>query len=174
MRIVYLSLGSNLGNREEALQIAVTKLHCRGCRVRRISSVYETAPVDNLDQPDFLNIVVEAESDLFPLQLLQRVAKVEREMGRKRLISKGPRTIDIDILLHGPFIVDTSDLQIPHPRMTERRFVLEPLAELVPELRHPVYRRTVKELLVAAPSQRLVKTPILIALPAGGIGDESS
>ena len=138
MKRVYLALGSNVGDREANLRTAIRKLHRRDLRVSRISSVYETAAVYYLDQPDFLNCVVEADTEIFPMRLLLRVSNIERSMGRKRLVPKGPRNIDIDILLHGSSIVETPQLQIPHPRMRERRFVLEPLAELAPDLRHPV------------------------------------
>jgi 2-amino-4-hydroxy-6-hydroxymethyldihydropteridine diphosphokinase len=162
---VFLSLGSNLGDRQAALQTAVDKLSRPDFHITKISSIYETAPVDFLAQPDFLNIVVEADTELFPMKLLQRIQRVEREMGRKRLISKGPRTLDIDILFHGPFVVDTPELQIPHPRLRERRFVLEPLVEIAPDLRHPVTRQTVREMLAAAPNQFVRRTPLLLALP---------
>jgi 2-amino-4-hydroxy-6-hydroxymethyldihydropteridine diphosphokinase len=155
---VYLSLGSNIGNREQALQEAITHLHAPDLRITRISSVYETTPQDNRIQPWFLNMVAEAETTLFPMRLLLRCMNIERRMGRKRLTPKGPRTIDIDILLHGSFIMNTPQLQIPHPRLAERRFVLEPLSELSPELRHPATRRTVRELLTATLSQHVCKT----------------
>jgi 2-amino-4-hydroxy-6-hydroxymethyldihydropteridine diphosphokinase len=163
---VYLALGSNLGEREANLGTAIRKLHGRDFRVCRTSSVYETAALYYLEQPDFLNCVVEADTDLLPTRLLRRVSAIERSMGRKRAIPKGPRNIDIDILLHGSSVVDTSELQIPHPRMAERRFVLEPLAELAPDFRHPVDRRTIREMLAAAPAQRVVKlgAPLDVAL----------
>jgi 2-amino-4-hydroxy-6-hydroxymethyldihydropteridine diphosphokinase len=170
VRIVYLSLGSNIGHREEALQAAVDKLNSREFRIRRVSSVYETAPVDKLNQPDFLNVVLEAESDLMPMRLLHRIGNIEREMGRKRLTAKGPRIIDIDILLYGPFVINTRQLQIPHPRMTERRFVLQPLAEVAPELKHPVSRQSVRDLLAAAPQQFVRKTTIRLMLPGSRPG----
>jgi 2-amino-4-hydroxy-6-hydroxymethyldihydropteridine diphosphokinase len=133
-----------------------------------VSGVYETAPVDFKDQPDFLNIVVEATTSLFPMRLLQRTQRVEREMGRKRTVPKGPRPIDIDILLHGRAIVSTRTLEIPHPGMQERRFVLEPLAELAPDFRHPVSRRTIRELLASAPHQLVRLTPFRINLSRTG------
>jgi 2-amino-4-hydroxy-6-hydroxymethyldihydropteridine diphosphokinase len=165
---VYLSLGSNLGDRLAALQTAVETLHKPDLLIKRVSSVYETAPVDLKEQPDFLNIAVEAETSLYPLRLLQRTQRIEREMGRKRTVSKGPRTLDIDILLHGSSVVNTTKLQIPHPRMNERRFVLTPLAEVAGELRHPVTRFSVAEMLAAAPHQLVRLTPLRIDLPGSG------
>ena len=147
MKLAYLSLGSNMGRRESTLAEALRLLAAPDLRVVRVSPVYETEPMELRDQPWFLNLVAEIETDLFPRQLLARTQKIEKELGRKRKVSKGPRTIDIDILLYGSFVIDTPDLPVPHPRMAERRFVLEPLAQLAPELRHPVLRRTVSELL---------------------------
>jgi len=147
MKTVYLSLGSNLGDREAMLQAAVRALESPRLRVLRVSPVYETEPVDVSGQHWFLNQVAEAETDLFPLQLLHRTAKVEAQLGRRRLAPQGPRTIDIDILLYGNSIVTTLALEIPHPRFRVRRFVLAPLADLAPELRDPLTRKTVRELL---------------------------
>ncbi len=157
MKRVYFSLGSNLGDREAALRQAVDALGPAGIRVLRVSSVYESEPVDVRDQPWFLNLVVEAETDLFPRQLLARTQSIERKMGRVRTRPKGPRTIDIDILLYGDAVIDSSDLTVPHPRMAERRFVLEPLAELAPDLRHPVTRATVREMLAKVQEQSVTK-----------------
>jgi len=147
MKTVYLGLGSNLGDREAMLRAAVHALDSPRLRIRRLSPVYETEPVDVSGQRWFLNQVAEAETELFPLQLLHRTAKVEVQLGRRRLAPMGPRTIDIDILLFGNAIVTTPALEIPHPRFRDRRFVLAPLADLAPELRDPVTRRTVRELL---------------------------
>jgi 2-amino-4-hydroxy-6-hydroxymethyldihydropteridine diphosphokinase len=147
MKTVYLGLGSNLGDREAMLRAAVRALESPRLRIRRVSPVYETEPVDVSGQHWFLNQVAEAETDLFPLQLLHRTAKVEAQLGRRRLAPMGPRTIDIDILLYGNSIVTTPALEIPHPRFRARRFVLAPLADLAPELRDPVTRKTVRELL---------------------------
>lgn len=147
MKIVYLGLGSNLGDREAMLRAAVRGLESPRLRIRRVSPVYETEPVDVSGQHWFLNQVAEAETDLFPLQLLHRTAKIEAQLGRRRLAPMGPRTIDIDILLYGNSIVTTPALEIPHPRFRARRFVLAPLADLAPELRDPVTRKTVRELL---------------------------
>ncbi len=153
MKTVYLSLGSNLGDRERNLREAIRMLGEAGVRTLRVSSLYETEPVDVRDQPWFLNLVVEAETELFPKQLLARIRKIEFDLGRKRVRPKGPRTADIDILLYGDSVIETGELTVPHPRLAERRFVLEPLAELAPELRHPVTRRTIRELLAGTAGQ---------------------
>ena len=153
MKLVYLSLGSNLGDRERMLAEALRLLQAPDLRIARISPVYETEPRDLKGQPWFLNLVVEVETGLFPRRLLARIQKIEKQLGRKRGVAKGPRTIDIDILLVGSFVIDAPDLVIPHPRMAERRFVLEPLAQLAPELRHPVLRRTIRELLAGTQAQ---------------------
>ena len=146
---------------------ALELLQAPDLRVLRVSPVYETEPMELRDQPWFLNLAAEIETDLFPRQLLARIGKVEKELGRKRTVSKGPRTIDIDILLYGSFVIDAPDLQVPHPRMTERRFVLEPLAELAPELRHPVLRRTVAELLAAIRDQVVRQVGMLHTMGEG-------
>lgn len=147
MKTVYLSLGSNLGDRAASLAAAVEALRSPELTIVRASSIYETEPRDLPGQPWFLNQMVEAETAFFPRQLLARTQKVERELGRKRGVAKGPRVIDVDIVLFGDSVVQTPDLEIPHPRMAERRFVLEPLAELAPDLRHPQTRRTIRDLL---------------------------
>ncbi len=151
MKRIYLSTGSNIGDREANLRKAVDRLLSPELRVLRTSQIYETEPVDYRDQAWFLNQVVEAETALFPMQLLTRIGRVERELGRIRTVNKGPRTLDIDILFYGSAIVDTARLEIPHPRIAERRFVLAPLAELAPDLRHPVTHRTVRQMLESAP-----------------------
>lgn len=147
MKTIYLSLGSNIGDRERNLRDAIKRLAAPDMKILRVSPVYETEPMDYTDQPWFLNLVVEAGTSLFPLQLLSRVAKIERAMGRVRNKVKGPRTLDIDILLYGNAVVRTPTLEIPHPRMAERRFVLAPLADLAPTLRHPALGKSIKELL---------------------------
>jgi 2-amino-4-hydroxy-6-hydroxymethyldihydropteridine diphosphokinase len=151
MKKIYLGLGSNVGDREANLRAAIERLSAQDLRVIRVSPVYETEPVGYTDQRWFWNTVAEAETELFPLQLLARAGQIERALGRRRSIPNGPRTIDIDVLLYGNTIMKSPSLEIPHPRIAERRFVLAPLADLAPELRHPVLRRTVRELLDAAP-----------------------
>jgi 2-amino-4-hydroxy-6-hydroxymethyldihydropteridine diphosphokinase len=155
LKIIYLSLGSNLGDRQENLSRVRDHLAAAGIRVLRASSVYETAPRDVPGQPWFLNQVIEAESTLLPRQLLSRLKKIEREMGRKRTVAKGPRVIDLDIVFFGESVISMPDLEIPHPRMMERRFVLEPLVELAPELRHPVLNRSVREMLAGVADQQV-------------------
>lgn len=154
MKTIYLSLGSNSGDRLENLARARDRLVAADIRILRTSSVYETAPRDVPGQPWFLNQVIEAESTLLPRQLLSRLQKIERDMGRKRTVAKGPRNIDIDIVFFGGSVISMPDLEIPHPRMAERRFVLEPLAELAPELRHPVLNRSVREMLAKVTDQQ--------------------
>jgi 2-amino-4-hydroxy-6-hydroxymethyldihydropteridine diphosphokinase len=153
MKTTYLGLGSNVGDREANLRAAIERLEAPDLRVLRVSPVYETEPVDYTEQRWFLNLVVEAETSLFPMQLLARVARIERALGRLRTVPKGPRSIDIDILLYGKAVIRSEALEVPHPRMDERRFVLAPLADLAPDLRHPIAHRTVSEMLAAAPPQ---------------------
>src|ERR1700683_1351558 len=150
---VYLSLGSNVGDRDENLKAAIAALPAAGVQVRRVSSFYETEPVDYLDQAWFLNCVVQAETDFPPLWLLRRLRGVEARMGSKKLIAKGPRLIDIDILLYGQETMDTPELQVPHPRMAQRRFMLGPLAEIAPGLRHPAWPGTAQGVLGGRPQQ---------------------
>lgn len=147
MKTAYLSLGSNLGDREANIRQALEMLEAPDLHVLRVAPLFETEPQDVSGQPWFINTVAEIGTTLFPRQLLSRIQKIEREIGRKRLVEKGPRTIDIDIVLLGRFQVQGPELTIPHPRFAERRFVLEPLCALDPDLRHPATRQTVREML---------------------------
>ncbi|SRR6266852_5531869 len=145
--LIYLSLGSNLGDRAENLESAIEALPEAGVRVLRQSAFYETEPVDFVAQPWFLNCVVEAETSLPPESLLDALHAIERRLGSKKLIARGPRIIDLDILFYGTDAIHSEEIEIPHPRMAERRFVLVPLAELAPAIKHPVLHATIAELL---------------------------
>ena len=155
-RTVYLSLGSNLDDRAKNLRDAIAALANARVHVVRVSSVYETEPVDYLDQPWFLNCAVEAETELAALELLHALRGIEAQMGSKKLIAKGPRLIDMDILLYGNEVIGP-ELQVPHPRMHLRRFVLEPLAEIAPNVQHPVSHLSIADLLARTPDKSAVR-----------------
>ncbi len=149
-----------MGDRAAMLQQAIELLPGAGVEVVRMSSVYETEPMELREQNWFLNMVVECRTDLFPLQLLRRLKKIEASLGRKRMVPKGPRTIDIDIVLYARAIMAMPALEIPHPRFRERRFVLAPLAELAPDLRDPVTKSTIGDLLAHTAGQRVRRATI--------------
>jgi 2-amino-4-hydroxy-6-hydroxymethyldihydropteridine diphosphokinase len=155
-KIAYLSLGSNLGDRAANLRAALAYLETAG-RLLAVSAFYETQPVEVLDQPWFLNCVAAVETGKTPRELLQLALQVEAEMGRLRMRKKGPRKIDIDILLFADLVVDEPGLKIPHPSMHQRRFVLEPLVEIAPDARHPARGRTAQDLLAELPSGQTVR-----------------
>lgn len=155
-KTVYLSLGSNLGDRAGNLRSAIERLGTLG-KVVGLSSFYETEPIEVTEQPWFLNCAVKLDTEKMPRQLLAGILALEREMGRHRTQYKGPRTIDIDIVLFGNSVVATADLIIPHPAMQERRFVLEPLNEIAPDVRHPKLQRTIRELRDDLPPGQVVR-----------------
>jgi 2-amino-4-hydroxy-6-hydroxymethyldihydropteridine diphosphokinase len=155
-KTVYLSLGSNLGDRAQNLRTAIEKLGAIG-QVVATSSFYETEPVDVTAQPWFLNCAVKFDTEKMPRQLIAAILNLEQEMGRQRKQQKAPRIIDIDILLFGSSIIQVRTLTVPHPHMHQRRFVLEPLAEIAGEARHPVFKRTVRELRDALPPGQAVR-----------------
>ena len=155
-QLAYLSLGSNVGDRVAHLRDAIARLESIG-RVVSVSSFYETEPVEVTDQPWFLNCAVGLETALTAEQLMARLLQIEQERGRRRVQKKGPRTIDIDILLFDDLILDSPDVTIPHPAMQERRFVLEPLAEIAAEARHPGVKKTIRELLEELPAGAIVR-----------------
>jgi 2-amino-4-hydroxy-6-hydroxymethyldihydropteridine diphosphokinase len=146
--LVYLSLGSNVGDREANLTACIALLRKLG-DVRQVSSRYETEPMEMRDQPWFLNCAVELDTTQTPEQLLAGIRTIEAELGRERTVAKGPRTIDIDILLVGNLVIQSAELQVPHPAMHLRRFVLEPLAEIAPNAVHPLLGVPVRELLAS-------------------------
>jgi 2-amino-4-hydroxy-6-hydroxymethyldihydropteridine diphosphokinase len=155
-KLAYLSLGSNVGDRSANLNAAIERIASLG-KVIAISSFYETEPVEFAAQPWFLNCAVALDTEKMPRQLLAAILDIEKEMGRRRVQKKGPRTLDIDILLFGNSTIKAKGLTIPHPSMHERRFVLAPLAEIAPEARHPVFKRTIGELRDLLPAGQTVK-----------------
>jgi 2-amino-4-hydroxy-6-hydroxymethyldihydropteridine diphosphokinase len=154
--VAYISLGSNIGDREANLREAVAQIGSIAS-MHALSSFYETQPVELANQPWFLNCVIALETDKTPHELLKSALAIEAGMGRLRFREKGPRKIDIDLLLFGDRVVNDPDLTIPHPAMHRRRFVLEPLAEIAPGARHPVLNKTASELLAVVGESQIVR-----------------
>jgi 2-amino-4-hydroxy-6-hydroxymethyldihydropteridine diphosphokinase len=156
---VFIALGSNLGDRRANLEAALRALEAEQIVIAKCSSVYETKPRDYLQQPWFLNMVLECATVADPLALLGKLLRIERDLGRERItaIERGPRIIDLDILLFGELVVNSPQLQIPHPRILQRRFVLEPLLEIAPNLCHPVSGHRIADSLPAVLDQEIGK-----------------
>jgi 2-amino-4-hydroxy-6-hydroxymethyldihydropteridine diphosphokinase len=163
MNEIFLLTGGNLGDRLEYLQKAYKLIESKVGTVLEKSSIYETAPWGYSEQQAFLNQVLCITTTLQPMELLQQLLCIELEMGRQRLEKMGPRVIDIDILFYGNQIISTPDLMVPHPRISERRFVLTPLGEIAPGFIHPVLKKTINELLEICSDQLEVK--IYTAMP---------
>jgi 2-amino-4-hydroxy-6-hydroxymethyldihydropteridine diphosphokinase len=153
---VYLSLGSNLGGRAANLRHAIAELMREGS-IAATSSFYETEPVELTDQPWFLNCAVALDTEANPDDLLRYLLTIEKRMGRERTEPKGPRIIDLDILLFGNAVVKLPGLTIPHPALHQRRFVLAPLAEIAPDVRHPILQLSMQELLEQLPAGQEVR-----------------
>jgi 2-amino-4-hydroxy-6-hydroxymethyldihydropteridine diphosphokinase len=149
--LVFLAMGTNLGNREKNLSLALNALSSE-VEIIAVSRLYETAPAYVLDQPTFLNIAVEGQTGLSPVELLALLKRIEESVGREQRIRYGPREIDIDIVFYDDVILNLSNLQIPHPRLAERGFVLRPLADIAADIVHPIEKQTIAELVAKLPS----------------------
>jgi 2-amino-4-hydroxy-6-hydroxymethyldihydropteridine diphosphokinase len=147
MPIVYIGIGSNLGNRQENCLKALGLISAEAGSVTKRSSMHATRPWGAEDQPEFINMAAELVTEAGPQELLETLRKIEKELGREETYRWGPRVIDLDILFYDDLVIDTPDLRIPHPLMHLREFVLRPLSEIAPDRIHPVLKKTVKELL---------------------------
>jgi 2-amino-4-hydroxy-6-hydroxymethyldihydropteridine diphosphokinase len=151
MNVVYLLIGGNIGNRQENLRLAKTKIGTLCGKISTQSAIYETAAWGNQNQPAFLNQVLKISTELSPEQLLENLLSIEKELGRVRIEKYGPRIIDIDILFFNNSIISLNNLVIPHPEMQNRRFALLPLSEIAPGFNHPVLHKTISQLLKECP-----------------------
>ncbi len=148
MATVYIGLGSNIGDRERNIVNAITRIDaCKEICIKNKSGFYNTKPIGGPPQPDYVNCVIELETEIEPQRMLGEFKEIELELGRRPGVRWGPRIIDIDILLYGNRIINDHNIKIPHERMHERTFVLEPLCEISPDFEHPVLRKTICELL---------------------------
>jgi 2-amino-4-hydroxy-6-hydroxymethyldihydropteridine diphosphokinase len=169
-RQTYIQTGSNLGDRSRQLEIAMQAITAIPATLLKASSVYETAPWGLTDQPAFLNQVLHVETLLDPHSLMEALLSIENEMGRIRTEKMGPRMIDLDILFYDELIVETESLQLPHPLIATRRFVLEPLCEINPNLLHPIHKKTVATLLLnctdTLPVNKIISQPFAAQVSA--------
>lgn len=147
MNKVYVAFGTNIGDKINNIEKALKFMEDRGLKITKKSSIHSTEPYGYTDQPEFLNGVVEAETDLNPRQVLETLLQIEKDMGRIREFKWGPRNIDLDIILFNDYVIDEEDLKIPHPDMHNREFVLKPLSEIAPEYIHPIIKKSIKQLL---------------------------
>lgn len=154
---IVLGLGSNLGDREKNLLLAIKKINEQAGTVSAVSSLYKTEPWGKGDQPDFLNQVIVLESLLHPLPLLRKLQVIEGELGRKKTVKWGPRLLDIDILFFGSEIIAQENMTIPHPAIADRKFVLQPLCEIMPSFIHPLLQKTSRQLLEECRDELKVK-----------------
>ena len=148
MSIAYIGIGSNLGNREENCQKAIALLIEKNIKITKRSSPYEIEPWGVKEQPRFINMAVEIETNLEPAELLKVIKEIENSMGRREGIRWGPRVIDLDVLLYDDLILKTGELEIPHPAIKDREFVLKPLSEIAPDKIHPIFKKSIKTLLI--------------------------
>lgn len=146
MAIIYIGIGSNMGDRQAHCKDAIEKLKDKGIVIKKASSMYETKPWGLEEQSDFINMTVEAETGLSPEKLLKTLKEVEKEIGRKETVRWGPRIIDLDILFYDDIVINIEHLQIPHPLLHKRDFVLFPLSEIAPDKVHPVLKKNIRQL----------------------------
>ncbi len=156
MITTYIAMGSNMGDRLNYLEETISCFWLyRQLKMKKASSIYETAPLGKTDQPSFLNCVLEIDTIFTPQTLLGTMQVVENRLGRQRTEKWGPRTIDLDVLLYGDQLINTPGFIVPHPRMSERAFVMIPLIEIAPDLIHPVFKKTIKELADVLPKENM-------------------